>query len=57
MGSAQSSGNGIARVRKTNSVRWDLVVNALVLWNTRYLDAALSHLLSQGAEVKPENVA
>ena len=30
-----------------------LVVNALVLWNTRYMDAALSHLRSQGAEVKP----
>ena len=34
-----------------------LVVNALVLWNTRYMDAALSHLRSQGAEVKPEDVA
>ncbi len=34
----------------------DLVVNALVLWNTRYMDAALSQLRSQG-EVKPEDVA
>jgi Tn3 transposase DDE domain len=33
-----------------------LVVNALVLWNTRYMDAALSHLRSQSAEVKPEDV-
>jgi hypothetical protein len=34
-----------------------LVVNALVLWNTRYMDAALSQLRSQGAEVNPEDVA
>jgi TnpA family transposase len=34
-----------------------LVVNALVLWNTRYMDAALSQLRSQGAEVKPADVA
>ena len=34
-----------------------LVVNALVLWNTRYMDAALSHLRSQGVETKPEDVA
>jgi hypothetical protein len=33
-----------------------LVVTALVLWNTRYMDAALSHLRSQSAEVKPEDV-
>jgi TnpA family transposase len=29
-----------------------LVVNALVLWNTRYMDAALSHLRSQSAEAR-----
>jgi hypothetical protein len=34
-----------------------LVVNGLILWNTRYMDAALSHLRSQGVEVKPEDVA
>jgi hypothetical protein len=34
-----------------------LVVNALVLWNTRYIDAALKHLRSQGAVVNPEDVA
>ena len=33
-----------------------LVVNALILWNTRYMDAALSHLRSQSVEVKPEDV-
>jgi Tn3 transposase DDE domain len=34
-----------------------LVVNALVLWNTRYMDAALSHSRSQGVETKPEDMA
>ena len=34
-----------------------LVVNALVLWNTRYMDAALNHLRSQGTDTKPEDVA
>jgi len=34
-----------------------LIVNALVLWNTRYMDAALSHLRSQGTEIEPEDVA
>jgi TnpA family transposase len=34
-----------------------LVVNALVLWNTLYMNAALNHLRSTGVEVKPEDVA
>ncbi len=34
-----------------------LVVNALVLWNTLYMDAALDCLREQGYEVKPEDVA
>jgi TnpA family transposase len=34
-----------------------LVVNVLVLWNTRYMDAALSHLRSRGVEVSPEDVS
>ena len=34
-----------------------LVVNALILWNTRYMDAALNHLKSQGFEPKPEDLA
>ena len=33
------------------------MVNALVLWTTRYLDAALAHLRAHGAIVKPEDVA
>ncbi|MFI5304985.1 MAG: Tn3 family transposase [Nitrospiria bacterium] len=34
-----------------------LVMNALILWNTRYMDAALNHLRSQGAVTKPEDIA
>ena len=33
------------------------MVNALVLWNTRYMDAALNYLRSKGKEVKVEDVA
>ena len=33
-----------------------LVVNAVVLWNTRYLDAALAKVRASGAGVKPEDV-
>jgi TnpA family transposase len=33
-----------------------LVVNAVVLWNTRYLDAALTQVRTSGATVKPEDV-
>ena len=34
-----------------------LVVNALVLWNTRYMDAALDQLRSKGEEVRTEDIA
>ena len=34
-----------------------LVANVVVLWNTLYIDAALSHLRSTGYDVKPEDVA
>jgi hypothetical protein len=33
-----------------------LVVNAVVHWNTRYLDAALSQVRASGLTVKPEDV-
>ncbi len=33
-----------------------LVLNAIVLWNTRYMNAALEHLRSQGFEVRDEDV-
>jgi TnpA family transposase len=34
-----------------------LVVNALILWNTRYMDAAVNYLKNQGFETKPEDLA
>jgi TnpA family transposase len=34
-----------------------LVVNALVLWNTNYIDAAVKQLQDQGVEVKSEDLA
>lgn len=34
-----------------------LVVNAIVLWNTRYMDVALEHLQAQGVVVQQGNVA
>jgi len=34
-----------------------LVLNALIMWNTRYMDAALSHLRAGGREIKPEDQA
>jgi TnpA family transposase len=33
-----------------------LVVNAIVLWNTLYMDLALNHLRTEGFEVKEEDV-
>ena len=33
-----------------------LVINAVILWNARYLDRALNHLRSQGLEVRDEDV-
>jgi hypothetical protein len=41
------------KVRRTNS----LAVNLVVLWNTIYMDAALNQLMSEGYEVRPEDVA
>ena len=34
-----------------------LVVNAIVLWNTLYMEAALMQLRSEGMAVNPEDVA
>jgi TnpA family transposase len=33
-----------------------LVLNAIVLWNTRYMNAALTHLRAQGLDVRDEDV-
>jgi hypothetical protein len=34
-----------------------LVLNAVVLWNTRYLDAAVAQLRIEGHEIKDEDLA
>lgn len=34
-----------------------LVLNMIILWNTRYIHVALNRLRAEGAEVKPEDVA
>ena len=34
-----------------------LVVNALILWNTLYMDRSLKHIRHQGVDVNPEDVA
>jgi hypothetical protein len=34
-----------------------LVVNLVVLWNAIYTDAALNQLVTEGYEVRPEDVA
>ena len=34
-----------------------MVVNAIVLWNTIYMEAALNRLRAEGMAVKPEDVA
>lgn len=34
-----------------------LVLNAVVLWTTRYLDAALAHLRAQGHQIRDEDAA
>jgi TnpA family transposase len=34
-----------------------LMVNVIVLWNTCYMDAAVSKIQSAGAEIKPEDLA
>ena len=34
-----------------------LVVNALILWTTRYMNAAVNHLHATGTDVKKEDLA
>jgi Tn3 transposase DDE domain len=44
------------KARKTSSAR-GLVMNAVVLWNTRYTDAAVEHLRARGQEAAGEDSA
>ena len=43
--------------RKTSSAALGLVLNAVVLWNTRYLDAVIEDLRGNGHPVRDEDVA
>lgn len=42
---------------RINWGRSGLVLNAIVLWNTRYLDAAVDHLRSQGVEIEQADLS
>ena len=41
---------------RTSSAHWGLAVNIIVLWNTRYMEAALDHLRATGFDVRDEDV-
>jgi TnpA family transposase len=47
----------LRRVKRTSWGALGLVVNALILWTTRYMNAALNHLHATGADVKKEDLA
>ena len=49
-------GNAIARGQEDQLGALGLVVNALVLWNTRYMDAAVTHLKAAGMEIKKDDL-
>ncbi len=49
-------GTVTAKARKTNWGRWDWWSIAVVLWNTRYLDAVLAKVRTTDVVVKPEDV-
>ena len=34
-----------------------LILNVIILWNTRCMDAALTHLRARGNKTRPEDVA
>jgi len=45
----------IAKARRTSSVRFGLVLNAIVLWNTRYMSLALDELRNAGMQIQPDD--
>ncbi|WP_406529582.1 Tn3 family transposase [Streptomyces sp. I8-5] len=58
-----TSENAALKSGKTTTSKEDqlaalgLVLNAVVLWNTRYLDAAVARLRAAGHDIKDEDVA
>ena len=57
MASVANSGNVTAKAKKDQLGALGLVVNAIVLWNTLYMAAALKELSRAGFAVCPEDVA
>lgn len=56
-GSAVRSENATVRGRKINWGALGLVTNAVVLWNTLYMQEALSWMRSNGEETRDEDIA
>ena len=54
---AGRSASPTARARRTKLAALGLVVNAVTLWNSRYLSAAVDQLRAEGVPVKDEDVA
>ena len=54
--SAASYGGATKRGRKISSAALDPVVNAIVLWNARYMDAVLSQLQADGDAIADADV-
>jgi hypothetical protein len=55
--SAANCANATAKARRISSAPLGLVVNAIILWNTIYMDAALDQLRAEGFDVRDEDVA
>lgn len=55
--SAARSESATGRGQEDQLSALGLVTNAVVLWNTLYIEAALEQLRSDGYEVRPEDVA
>ena len=48
---------GVPKGQEDQLAALGLVLNAVVLWNTRYLDAAVAQLRAEGHDTKDEDVA
>lgn len=55
-GAVASSAKRIVRARRISSARWVLVLNAIVLWNTRYMGPAVDELRASGTLIRPEDL-
>ena len=53
---AVSCDRRIAKARRISSARSGLVLNAIVVWNTRYMGLALDDLRGDGLPINPEDI-